>query len=201
MSWTSPITWVDGDLVTAAQLNEQLRDNTTYLFNNVGLPSIVVLRDVKSQATNGGTPTGNIWNHRDLNTESDPKGICTLASNRFKLAVGSYYIDAVLTGSLGAFNGTATGDSKAKLENFTTTTDVLFGQGQQQLTHYNATPAGDARFTFNTPVVGIFTVTDANHEYRMMHYVETGASYSWGLASSLAQEVYSIVTLIRLTIS
>lgn len=40
MSWTSPITWVDGDLVTAAQLNAQLRDNTTYLKNiveNVGL--------------------------------------------------------------------------------------------------------------------------------------------------------------------
>jgi len=31
MSWVSPRTWVTDEIVTAAQLNEQLRDNTTFL--------------------------------------------------------------------------------------------------------------------------------------------------------------------------
>ena len=31
MSWTTPRTWTTGELVTAAQLNEQMRDNETYL--------------------------------------------------------------------------------------------------------------------------------------------------------------------------
>ena len=31
MSWTSPRTWVDTELVTAAMMNEQVRDNETYL--------------------------------------------------------------------------------------------------------------------------------------------------------------------------
>lgn len=31
MAWTSPSTWADGAVVSAAQLNTQLRDNLTYL--------------------------------------------------------------------------------------------------------------------------------------------------------------------------
>lgn len=31
MAWTTPKTWADGNLVTAADLNEQLRDNSDYL--------------------------------------------------------------------------------------------------------------------------------------------------------------------------
>jgi len=31
MGWTSPRTWVTGEIVTAAMLNEQLRDNFLYL--------------------------------------------------------------------------------------------------------------------------------------------------------------------------
>ena len=31
MAWTTPRTWTTGELVTAAQMNEQVRDNETYL--------------------------------------------------------------------------------------------------------------------------------------------------------------------------
>src|SRR6266542_5785773 len=31
MAWVTPRTWVQGEVVTAAQLNEQLRDNISYL--------------------------------------------------------------------------------------------------------------------------------------------------------------------------
>lgn len=33
MTWTDPLTWNTGDLVTAVMLNEQIRDNMTYLKN------------------------------------------------------------------------------------------------------------------------------------------------------------------------
>jgi hypothetical protein len=33
MTWTTPQTWVAGSVVSAAQLNEQLRDNLTYLLS------------------------------------------------------------------------------------------------------------------------------------------------------------------------
>jgi len=35
MSWVSPRTWVTDEIVTAAQLNEQLRDNTLHLRNRL----------------------------------------------------------------------------------------------------------------------------------------------------------------------
>ena len=31
MAWVAPLTWSTGQIVTAAQLNEQIRDNETYL--------------------------------------------------------------------------------------------------------------------------------------------------------------------------
>lgn len=37
MSWTEPRTWVTGEIVTAAQLNEQVRDNMDYVHD--ALPS------------------------------------------------------------------------------------------------------------------------------------------------------------------
>lgn len=32
MAWTTPKTWTDGSVLTAAELNEQVRDNLNYLF-------------------------------------------------------------------------------------------------------------------------------------------------------------------------
>jgi hypothetical protein len=42
MAWTAPRTWVTGEVVTAAQLNEQVRDNTRYL---KGLDGAVTIGD------------------------------------------------------------------------------------------------------------------------------------------------------------
>lgn len=36
MAWTTPVTWVDGAVVDAADLNEQVRDNLTYLYTASG---------------------------------------------------------------------------------------------------------------------------------------------------------------------
>lgn len=43
MAWTSPATWTAGQVVGAADLNSQLRDNMSYLLN--GRPKQVIKRD------------------------------------------------------------------------------------------------------------------------------------------------------------
>lgn len=42
MAWTNPLTWVVGQLVTAAQLNTHIRDNELYLFGQKVEPGVVV---------------------------------------------------------------------------------------------------------------------------------------------------------------
>lgn len=36
MAWTTPKTWTDGSVLTAAELNEQVRDNLDFLFDKPG---------------------------------------------------------------------------------------------------------------------------------------------------------------------
>lgn len=42
MAWTTPLTWAVGQLVTAAQMNTHIRDNLQYLYDNRGVPGMVV---------------------------------------------------------------------------------------------------------------------------------------------------------------
>ena len=51
MAWTDPQTWAAGNPVTAAELNEQLRDNMTYLkdvADGVAFSGIQIKRDVNT---------------------------------------------------------------------------------------------------------------------------------------------------------
>lgn len=54
MAWTSPKTWIDGNKLSALELNEQLRDNLNYLFAK---PSASYILD---EAANY-TTTSNSW--------------------------------------------------------------------------------------------------------------------------------------------
>lgn len=49
MAWTTPVTWTTNQLVTAADLNAQVRDNLNYLFN--GRPKFSILRDNNANYT------------------------------------------------------------------------------------------------------------------------------------------------------
>lgn len=59
-TWTTPKTWQTGDLVTAAELNAQIRDNMLYLKQGVTLD--YVERDATYTTT-----THNIWTDIDPN--------------------------------------------------------------------------------------------------------------------------------------
>ena len=55
--------------------------------------SYALLKDTKSQNTDGGTFTSGDWRTRDLNSEiSDEDGIVSISSNQFTLAAGNYLI-------------------------------------------------------------------------------------------------------------
>lgn len=57
-----------------------------------GFQSYAILSDVKGATTDGGASSNTTWHQRTLNTESDPDGIVSLASNQFTLSAGSYLI-------------------------------------------------------------------------------------------------------------
>ena len=56
---------------------------------------VIVLRDERASATEGGTPTAGSWNARTLQTEvTDTGNHCSLSANQFTLSAGSYEISA-----------------------------------------------------------------------------------------------------------
>ena len=60
-----------------------------------GAPAYIMLSDRKAQGTYGGTFTSGAWQTRTLNTENaDAGGHCSLSSNEFTLAAGTYRIIA-----------------------------------------------------------------------------------------------------------
>jgi hypothetical protein len=54
VSWTTPLTWVTGQVVTASQLNAQIRDNMSFLFD----PPAAQLSAVSATIANSTTPVG-----------------------------------------------------------------------------------------------------------------------------------------------
>jgi hypothetical protein len=96
VAWTTPKTWVDGELVTAAGLNQQIRDNSEYLkaqVEAVALAGLDVI-PVTGVSANGGapTPTYSVTSDGSLNFTS--VGSTTLS--------GSYDL-TLSSGSLGDY--------------------------------------------------------------------------------------------------
>ncbi len=158
---------------------------------SLGLPAsggalpYVILADEKSSGTNGGTFTASgVWRTRTLNTErADSGGNCTLSSNQFTLAAGTYYITAeaparaVLTHQL-------------RLQNTTAGTTLLTGQNACTDTSSIQTLAC---------LDGVFTVA-AGQALELQH--QCGSSKSsdgFGVACGFGTEVYAVVKLWKLS--
>ncbi len=84
----------------------------------------VVVSDVRSAGTNGGTSTSGSWFTRTLNTLTNPKSYSwvSLSSNQITLTVGRYYIDCLPQ------TGGTIGYNQARLQNITDTSTALVGQ-------------------------------------------------------------------------
>ncbi len=53
MAWTTPRTWIPGELVTALMMNTHVRDNMNYLFSNIGAVDLSGKADVASPTFTG----------------------------------------------------------------------------------------------------------------------------------------------------
>jgi len=77
-----------GGLPTGSVTTNTLATSAKSLFT-----SYAIIADRKSYTTDAGGITANTWTQRDLNTEiADPDNIVSIASNRFTLAAGTYFI-------------------------------------------------------------------------------------------------------------
>lgn len=73
MAWTTPATFTTGNVLTAAQLNTNVRDNTNFLFD----PPMVLATRTTAQSIPNATSTGVLFTATDIydtDTMHDPSG-------------------------------------------------------------------------------------------------------------------------------
>jgi hypothetical protein len=162
--------------------------NATGLPFTTGLTNIsaayVNLQDQKAQNTAGGTFTAGAWQTRVLNTEvSDVGGLCSLASNQFTLAAGTYTIHASAPAYL------VNARHQLRLQNVTDTTTLLVGNS-----NYAPTITANVVQT-NALLRGIFTIA-AGKALELQHQCQaTEAADGFGVPSNFTTEVYAVVEL------
>jgi hypothetical protein len=151
-------------------------------FGTVGRkPEYVLLQDVKSASTDGGTFTSGAARTRDLNTEvSDTGNNCSLASNQFTLQPGTYRMYATAPGF-------QVGRHQAFLRNITDSSDVLLGTTEAT--------AGAGSTTTRSVISGQFTITAAK-VFEIQHRCSvTRSTDGFGLSTSFNTELYTQVEL------
>jgi len=145
-----------------------------------------LISDVKATTVHGGTTTGGTYHTRTLNTITGITGYgswCTLTSNMFTLAVGTYWIEA----SAPAHQA---GEHQIALYNYDTSAYELTGTSEYAHGTYGAG---------RSVVQGLLTVTNAAHRYRIVHYCASGQpDNGLGRASGSGRnEVYTVVKITK----
>jgi len=148
---------------------------------NFYTPEIVLIKDVKSNGTNGGTFTSGAWQTRTLNTTENTQTWCSLASNQFTLSAGTYRIKA----SAPAYD---CGMHTCKLANISDTTDAIIGCGMRNDTTGNG-------YT-QTTLMGVITIVSSKI-FELQHYCETTkADTGFGVPCNFGvSEVYAQVEI------
>lgn len=114
MAWTTPRTWTDGELVTAAIMNLHLRDNLDYL---KALGAATTLRGAKGYLSASQTLPASTWTKIVLNAEEwDTDNEFNTANGRFTagaamkvLVLASAFVNSAGTSGMSAIykNGAA----------------------------------------------------------------------------------------------
>jgi hypothetical protein len=141
----------------------------------------ILLRDVKSNGSNGGDFNSGAWRTRTLNEEtSDGGGHCTLAANQFTLAAGTYIIRASAPAAICNYH-------KLRLQNITAGTTITLGGNAW---------AGTSAPVTHSFLSGRFTVA-ASQALELQHYCSTTrATDGMGVAVSFSvSEIYAVVEL------
>lgn len=174
--WTPPITWLVDQLVTEADLNQQLRDNLEFLY--AGLTGYILLRDEKPLGTDGGTFTAGAWQTRDLNTKvADPGSYASLVANQITLPAGTYRCRIQCPAYL-------VNKHQARLYNVTNAAVLALGSTQRN-------PSGGSP-TVPSIVTGRFTLA-GTRVLEVQHRCETTAlTNGYGIAAGHDTEIYTI---------
>ena len=141
-----------------------------------------IVKDVKSDGTNGGTFTKGSWQTRDLNTlEGDSDTSVTLSSNQITLTAGKYQIDATAPAYKVGFH-------QCRFRNITDSTTVIAGTSQR----------GTSSNTSISSLSGYIDITSTK-VYELQHRCSTtNSGDGFGDASGFGEsELYSVVKIIK----
>ena len=149
----------------------------------IGIPyNYILLQDQQTSGTQGGTFSSGSWITRVLNTEvTDTGGYCTLSSNQFTLAAGTYEIFARAP-------GVACDSHKARLQNITDGSTTLLGSSAYS--NASSTVMSDSLLN------GRFTITSSK-TFELQHRCSsTRATQGLGQSSAFGvSEIYAQVEL------
>ncbi len=147
--------------------------------------SVARVTDTKTAPTAGGTFTSGAWRTRDLNTEEDPDGIVTIASNQFTLGAGTYLIQWSAPALVVERHQT-------RLWDVTGATNLAQGSGEY------ADPTGGVQN--RSMGFDIVTLT-ANNTFQIQHRCSaTRNTNGFGTSVNLGDdEVYTMVTIFKLS--
>ena len=170
-----PVTFVAGDVLTAAQLNS----NFTYL--DTPAAQIAIFNETQASGTNGGTATSGSWFKRVLNTTVH-NGItgCTLTSSVISLPAGSYTATVIAPNY-------RTDESQFRLQDTTAGTTIIYGGSN------NA--RGSSLQTMIGTVQAYFTLSVTSNIEVQNRVLTTIATVGLGLADSYGGEVYASIQI------
>jgi hypothetical protein len=150
-----------------------------------GTGSITILADVKATSTNGGGFTSGAWRTRTLNTVLGSTGSVSLSSNQFTLSAGTYYINAFVPGY-------RCNNHQAMLYNITdSSTGAL---GVSSFSTSNAAASLVPSFISTVITIPSSKVFEIQHRCS-----STRDADGFGLASGFGSEVYTTVSILRIS--
>lgn len=148
------------------------------------------IKDVKANATQGGTFTSGAWRTRDLNTVSGDTELVTLLANQFTLQPGKYEIEATAP----AFQVRR---HKIKLYNVTSSIDALDTAGNPiigsaEIAHDSSTIVTSSGFKNSLVLTGVTT-------FEIHHQCETtGTTQGFGVEAGFGvDEIYTQVKITK----
>lgn len=183
MPWHEPRTWATGEVVSESRLNEQLRNNMSYL-KALGdqWAGYIHIRDEKAQNIAGGTFTAGAWRTRDLTIiVSDPSSLVSLGSHQITInAAGTfrYWI------SVPCFYGDS---HQGRLYNVSDTAVEKLGTVGRINT---ANPDQTRSFIYGAMVLAGSKVFEVQH-----WCTRTQATNGFGFAGNIDTEVYTEVEI------
>ncbi len=167
--------------ISAISLN--ITSGNAAAVSSVDESGILLIRDVKTSNTDGGTFTNGAWRVRDLNDLQGDSTFVTLASNEFSLSEGVYSV----RWSAPAYK---VGTHQTRLYNVSTSAVVSAGSPENSSTADN---------TGNMSVGNAVLEIDSTTTFRLEHRgTSSQTTNGFGTGGNFGDEVYSQVMIIKL---